>query len=183
MKFIEVKPLSLVIFISDLLGLIFFVTGMTMAWNYLYRDNTEFRLNIFGYIKTEQGHSKIKSYKDFDNFAELAALVVVSHLIYFIAGIFICLYDFRRIYPSTIGHLRRTNFIICLFFILYSLYQIGILLAWIFRVNKIEKDDIRYFMDNTMHNPKMGFWFSLSATICQLFATVVRLLMTILIKN
>lgn len=108
----------------------------------------------------------------------------VSHLAYFIIGILICVSDLKRIYPSTKGVLRRTNFIISIFYSLYSLYQILLLLLWIFLVNKVKVGDERIFPSSgTMENPKTGFWLSVAATFCQAYATVIRLVMTVTIKN
>ena len=183
MKFTDTRPISYLILFCDLAATVFFVVSTTFAWNYFYRHNTEYRLTLWGYILTEPHSNKIRSYRDFSDFAELAALLSMSHIVYFVAGCFICVFDLRRCKMSTTGQLRRTNLIISFFFILYTVYQVCMLLAWTFKVNVMERQGGLWFNESVNANPRMGYWFSVSAMCLQAMATIMRTLQVLLVRN
>ena len=184
MKYRTAKPIFTIILVSDIVATILFLLSIFYAWNYEYKDNYEYRYLLWGYIRTESFRNRVSSYKNFDNFYEFAAIMAISHIIYVIVGIFICVSDSKRIYPSTNGQLRRTNFVISLFFMLYSLYQIMMMLIWTFFVNKIKFNNEIFIPDMSINeNPRSGYWFSITAIVCQLYATIVRFIMTIIVRN
>ena len=111
-------------------------------------------------------------------------MLLLCHIIYFVAGLFICWHDLKAVLPGSNGILRRTNMVISTVLLIYSIVQIGLTFAWVGTVNDVKVDDTPMFPDTgVMDNPQKGFWFSLSAIFCQLWGSLIRFLLTFLITN
>ena len=69
------RPLFAIVALFDFVAAVFFIVALTMSWNNFYANNREYRMLLVGYIRKEHWSSRIRSYRDFGDFAELGPSV------------------------------------------------------------------------------------------------------------